>query len=182
MSFFSSLIDSIVDFVKGLWDMLGPLLVIAIIVFIACAPYLVTVLGTGSAFALSMPAWLSWLPALVTAAASWGPLGAALAGFGLAYLVDPTATTDIVSNVAEGVGTIIGTTVGAVAAGVTTSSGLMSWLMIGGAAFIAYKVLTSDKRDDKDRSSTRTTSSVPPRIADTSRGYMPGGIPRYAEG
>lgn len=178
MSFFSNLIDSIVDFVKGLWDMLGPLLVIAIIVFIACAPYLVTVLGTGSAFALSLPAWLSWLPALVTAAASWGPLGAALAGFGLAYLVDPQATTDIVKDVATGVGTIIGTTVGAVGSAATSSSGLMSWLLIGGAAFVAYKVMTSDKKDDDDNESR--VSSVPQRVS-VRGGYLPGGIPRYSE-
>lgn len=158
MSWLSDAISSIFDFIKGLWSKLGILLVIAIVLFVVCAPYLVGVLGTGTAFAASLPAWLSWLPAIVTGFAAYGPLVCAIAGLGLAYMVDPVAVADSIHGVADVVGDTIGTVAGSATAAFTSSSGLSTVLWLAGAGVLAYFLLTSDSKDK----ATSTAATAPP--------------------
>lgn len=167
MSWLSDAISSIFDFIKGLWSKLGILLVIAIVLFVVCAPYLVGVLGAGTAFAASLPAWLSWLPAIVTGFAAYGPLVCAIAGLGLAYLVDSTTVADTIHGVADVVGDTIGTVAGSATAAFTSSSGLSTVLWLAGAGVLAYFLLSSDS---KDETSTTTADRSPvPRTATTTQ-------------
>lgn len=170
MSWLGNFVSSIVDFIKGLWDKLGFLLIIAIIIFVVCAPYLVTVLGTGTAFAASLPAWLAWLPAVVTGFAEFGPLVCAVAGLGLAYLVDPADTANLVTGIADTVGDVVGTVAGSTVSAFTTASGLSQWLLLGGACVLGYFLLKSDDTDDKDEQArdASSTSTTPVYTGSTS--------------
>lgn len=167
MSWLSDAISSIFDFIKGLWSKLGILLVIAIVLFVVCAPYLVGVLGTGTAFAASLPAWLGWLPAIVTGFAAYGPLVCAIAGMGLAYLVDPVATANAIHGVADVVGDTIGTVAGSATAAFTSGSGLSTVLWLAGAGVLAYFMLT---RDDKSAPEATNATSVPRTTTTTQLG------------
>lgn len=159
MSWFSSLFNWLSKLLKKVWKALGPILVIAAILFVAFAPLLMTVLGTGTLFAASLPAWLSWLPGLISAAGSMGWAVAIPAGLGLAYLIDPAATTSVLNNavdgvtsvatnVAEGVGSVIGTTIDSV----FTGSNL---LLFGGLALGAYLLLSSSNNSERESESHR---------------------------
>lgn len=182
MSWLGDFVSNIVDFIKGLWDKLGFLLVIALIIFVACAPYLVGVLGTGTAFAASLPAWLSWLPAVVSGFAAYGPLTCAIAGMGLAYLVNPTDTANVIHGVADVVGDTVGTVVGSGVGALTSSSGLGSLLLWGGIGFLAYLVLTSDKSDKPESDYLVLTSDKPGKPESDKSGSPPRSSPSGTDG
>lgn len=152
MSFLDDIFDWLSDLFTWIWDNLTLVLAICAILFIAFAPLMIAVVGPGTAFAAALPSFLSWVPAMVqAAAASWWV--AIPAGLGLAYLIDPEETKKLVSGAADlvvgTVDTVATGVVGAVSTAVTSSS-LFLW---GAVGLVAYLVLSSDSSsgDQPDR-------------------------------
>lgn len=149
MSWFSDIFSWISCVLKKIWKVLGPILVICAILFVAFAPLLVFVFGVGTTFAATAPVWLAWIAPLVSGAAGLGWAGAIAAGLGLAYVIDADTTTEmlntavdgvtsVASNVASGVGEVTGSFVDSL----FSSSGI---LLLGG---IACLILLSRKKDE----------------------------------
>lgn len=149
MSFLSDIFSWLGDLLNKLWDALGPLLAVLAIVFIAFAPYLAPLIA-----AWTMPAWLAWLPAVVTAIAELGPIACAIGGLGLAYIIDPDTTSGVVTGAAELVGSAVGTVAGAVVAGTAAALSSSPLVWLAGAALIAYFLLS----DDGDKQESRTAT------------------------
>lgn len=158
MSFLSDIFSWLGDLLNKLWDALGPLLAILAIVFIAFAPYLAPLIATWT-----MPAWLAWLPAALTAVAELGPIACAIGGLGLAYIIDPDTTADIVTGAAELVGGAVGTVAGAVVAGTAAALSSSPLVWLAGAALLAYFLL-SDDGDERETATTVEADRTPPRL------------------
>lgn len=161
MSFLDDIFDWLTDLFSWIWDNLTLVLAICAILFIAFAPLMIAVVGPGTAFAAALPSFLSWLPAMVQAAAvSWWV--AIPAGLGLAYLIDSDETTKLVKGAATlAVGTVAAVTTGVVGAVSTavTSSSLFMWGLIGVGA---YLVLSNSGSNDSNR-------SAPPRKVEVTK-------------
>lgn len=144
-SFFKKLFKLLIKFVLKYWFVI---LVLAIVFAPILAPAL-------SSLAASLPAWISWLPSAIAALGSFGWVACLITGIGLAYIVFPDETVELIESVAEKAGELLGTVVGAAAGGVASGLGLdgaMPWI-IGGVA--AYFLLTKDKSDKKSKTGSR---------------------------
>lgn len=148
------------NLLKKIWEMLGPILAVLAIVCIVFAPYLVGLLGAGTAFAASLPLWLTWIPGLITAAASLGPIACALGGLGLAYVFDGETVTSLVTGIADTVGTAVGTVVGSGIGALSSSSGLSTLLWVGVFGVAAYFLLSgSDKGVPSEERAIQSTAN-----------------------
>lgn len=173
MSFLDDIFDWLSDLFSWIWDNLGLVLAICAILFIAFAPLMVAVIGPGTAFATALPSFLSWVPGLVAAAAtSWWV--AIPAGLGLAYLFDPTYTSDLIAGAADvvvdTVGTVATGVVGAVSTAITSSS-LFTYALLGFGAYLVVSAMSKSKDDNASRTDSRITpnsrqadTAVPPRV------------------
>lgn len=169
MGWLKDIFNGIMKFLKKVWKAIGPLLVIAIIVFVALSPFLVTYLGVGSAWALALPSWMAWLPSVVSFFAAMGPIGAAIAALGLSYALAPEATEEVIGDIAGIVGGAVGTVVGAATgavAGALFGDNLGLWLLLGVGA---YFIITADKKEQAVASSTTRGVNSKTRQGDTSR-------------
>jgi hypothetical protein len=142
-----SFLSDIFDFFKDLWDSISNILedlwkelkVVLAVVLIVCA-----IIFTAGAAGVALPGVLS----IFVVSSPYVAAGLCLAG---AFLIDPDAASDILSNAAEGVGEVagkvaevIGETIGRVISSTASSLGLGKWLLIGGIAFIGYKLFLTD--------------------------------------
>lgn len=149
------IIKFIIAVIKKFWWVI---LIIAIIYF---APYLLTTMveiGAPEFLCTAMEYIAVELSPLVVDAVAWAVDGvvsvAATAGtafgeagiivqaatvIGSCFLIAPDETTELVSEVAAGVGELLGAAV----SGVSSGLGLGSWLLWGLAAFAAYKLFNS---------------------------------------
>lgn len=145
MSFLDDVFNWLGDLFTWLWDNLSLVLAICAILFIAFAPLMIAVVGPGTAFAAALPSFLSWVPAMVqAAAASWWV--AIPAGLGLAYVIDPDTTSSMVSGAAglvvDTATTVATGVVGAVSSAVTGSS----LFLYGAIGLAAYLILSRPEK------------------------------------
>lgn len=99
-SFFKKLWNALKKALKWIMDHLLIVLAICAIIFIAFAPLILPLLA-----AFAAPAWLV---SFVAVAAAWGWTVCLLVGFGLAYLMAPEFTGEVIGKIGEAVSGVAG--------------------------------------------------------------------------
>lgn len=143
-SFLKKLISKVIKVVLKYWFVI---LLLAIIF----APLLAPVLST---LAASLPAWAAWLPAAISALGAYSWVACLIVAVGMAYVVYPEETKEVIESVAVKAGEIIGSVTAAAAGGLATGLGLDEALPFIVMGVGAYFLLTN--RKDKDTSDDTT--------------------------
>lgn len=141
---------------KKLWKILLFIVIIIFCLWPIVGPFLA---------AFAMEAGMTTLATFFTASAGalaslggWGYLISGAVGVGLAYVVDPDTTTEIIEDVGEVAGKVANTVVGVVGGALSTATrNIIPWL-VGGIALL----FVLDRRKDKpsDPQSTDSTEAT----------------------
>lgn len=119
-----------------LWKFLLVIFIVVMIFFPVLAPAIASWLST---------AGFTGLAGVVTAIGTLPWWATAAAGLGLAYALDPSTTTSIISDAGKLAGSVVGAVGSAVGAGVSALSSSILPLLLGGVAI--FFLLSKGKKD-----------------------------------